>query len=168
MALIIETGAIVANANSYASLATARAFALVRGVVLSAVDADAEILAIKAVDFLEAQRSYYQGAKIEKGQSLQWPRSGVIVDGFEVDEDEIPDLLPKAQCQLMMDLSAGLDLMPNGTGREVLREKIDVLETEYAATGSGALAPIFTKAMALLEPLFGSNASIANVPVIRT
>lgn len=165
MALIVEDGTIVANANSYVSLADARAFAVARGVTLPTDDAATEILAIKAVDFLEAQRNYYDGVKMDREQKLQWPRSGAYLDGFEIFEDEIPDVLKNAQCQLMMEVFAGLDLQPNGTGREVVREKVDVLETEYAQTGSGVLQPIFAKAMAYLEPLFGAYSSPGNIPV---
>lgn len=165
MALTIEDGSIIAGANSYVTLVEARAFASARGITLPAEDATAEILAIKAVDFLEAQRNHYEGAKLERDQPLQWPRQEAYLDGFEIYEDEIPDILKNAQCQLMMDVFSGLDLQPNGTGREVVREKIDVLETEYAQTGSGVLQPIFAKAMAYLEPLFGAYSSPGNLPI---
>ena len=46
MALIIENGTNVAGANSYATLTEILAFAALRGVTLSAVDATLEILAI--------------------------------------------------------------------------------------------------------------------------
>lgn len=165
--MTIETGAGISDANSYVTLAEARAFATLRGVTLPADDAACEILAIHAMDFLEAQRPYYQGAKLTKEQALQWPRSEVVVDGFDVEEDEIPKLLKDAQCQLMMETFSGLDLQPNGTGREVVREKVGEIETEYASTGSGVLNPIFSRAEALLQPLFGSEGSGVNIPIIH-
>lgn len=160
MALIIEDGSIVANANSYVTLAEARAFALARGVTLSAVDATLEPFVIKAMDFLESMRNEYQGTKVSKDQRLQWPRTGVVCDGFDVEDTEIPLVLKDAQCQLIMDGTAGSDLLPNSDGREVIREKIDVLETEYAPSSSGGTpSPVFTKALALLEPLFDASVS---------
>lgn len=159
MALIIEDGTIVALANSYVTLTEARDFALARGVTLSAVDATLEPLVIKAMDFLESLRNTYQGTKVSKAQRLQWPRVDVTVDGFDVDETEIPTVLKDAQCQLIMDVTAGLDLLPNTDGREVIKEKIDVLETEYAPSANGTPSPIFTKAMALLECLLDTGAS---------
>jgi hypothetical protein len=160
MALIIEDGNIVSNANSYVTLAEARAFALARGVTLSAVDATLEPFVIKAMDFLESLRSEYQGTKISKDQRLQWPRTGVVCDGFDIADDEIPTVLKDAQCQLIVDGSSGSDLLPNSDGREVIREKIDVLETEYAPSSSGGTpSPTFTKALALLQPLFEASAS---------
>ena len=50
MALVIEDGSRVAGANSYVTLAEARAFASARGVTLSAVDATLEPFVIKAFD----------------------------------------------------------------------------------------------------------------------
>lgn len=168
MALIKETGEIVAGANTYATLAEARAFAALRGVSLSAVDADLEVIAIKAMDYLESFRNEYQGNKLTKEQSLQWPREGAYLDGFEILEDEVPVQLGWAQSQLLMDITSGLDLMPNSDGREILKEKIDVLETTYAQSSSGsAPAPIFTKALAILQPLFGSNSGSLDLDVIR-
>jgi len=53
MALIIEDGTLVANADSYVTLAVARAFAEKRGLVPVATDAlEADL--IKAMDFIES------------------------------------------------------------------------------------------------------------------
>lgn len=155
MALIIETGSIVTGANSYVTAEEARAYALSRGIALSADDSVLEPQLVKAMDFLESHRERFQGAKVAKEQRLQWPRSGAVVDGFDVEETEIPQLLKDAQCQLTIDLSAGEDLMPNSDGREVIRKKVDVIETEYSSQG-GPVKPVFAKAMALIEPLFQS------------
>ena len=82
MALVIEDGTIVAEANSYVTVEEARAFALLRGVILSAVDADVEILIIEAMDYVEAKGSKFKGMKYTRDQDLQWPRSGATVDGY--------------------------------------------------------------------------------------
>lgn len=159
MALIVETGAIVANANSYVTLADARAYALARGVVLDADDAVLEPYAFKAMDFLESLRAEYSGSKISKSQRLQYPRKEVTVDGFDIDENEIPQVLKDAECQLIMDGVDFGDLAPNSDGLVIVREKVDVLETEYAPSATGGVAsPIFTKALALLAPLLGASA----------
>ena len=82
MTLIVEDGSIVENANSYVSVDDARTFASLRGVTLPASDAEVEVLLIKATDFIEAQRLRFQGSKVNQDQALQWPRTGVYVDGF--------------------------------------------------------------------------------------
>lgn len=161
MALIIEDGTVVANANSYVTLVEYRAFALARGVVVPAVDADAEVQLIEAMDYLEAQRSKYQGHKTDDAQALQWPRTGVTIDCYIiVSSDAIPNELKQAQMRLAMEVNAGNILMPTSDGRVVKREKVDVIEREFMTGGdngnSGLPSPSFPAVDALLAPLFAA------------
>jgi hypothetical protein len=68
----------------------------------------------------------------------------------------VPELVKRAQCQLAID-AATYDLMPTGAGREVVREKVDVIETEYAQRGSASVTPLFHKALSFLCPLFRNS-----------
>jgi hypothetical protein len=156
MALIVEDGSGVAGANSYVSVAEVRAWAGVRGLTLPATDGAVEILVVKAMDFLESFRARFTGSKTDSAQALQWPRTGATLDGVALDDDVIPAELKSALFQLTVDAQT-LELQPTGTGREVLREKVDVLETEYAERGSGTVQPQFTKALAFLQPLLNSG-----------
>lgn len=165
MALIIEDGTGVANANSYVSLVDARAWAALRGVSLPAVDADAEVALMKAMDFIEALRLRFSGSKTLSTQSLQWPRTGATLDGVALDDDAMPSELRSAQVQLAID-STSVDLQPTGTGQEVLREKIDVIEVQYAERGAGTVQPQLNKAMAFLEPLF-KNSGFSTLRTVR-
>lgn len=153
MALIIETGAVVTGANSYISVTDAKAYAAARGLTLPSTDAAVEILLIKAMDYIESFRAEFKGTKTAKENPCQWPRSGVTIDGFDIDEDEIPDLLPKAQAQIAVHAYTQ-DLMPIGDGREVIKERIEgAIEIEYAQTGDTAPQPWFPVVQALLDPL---------------
>ncbi len=162
MALIIEDGTVVANANSYVTLEEYRAFALARGVVVPAVDADAEVQLIEAMDYLEAQRSKYQGHKTDPAaQLLQFPRTGVVIDcNAELGANDIPVELKQAQMRLAMEVNAGNILMPTSDGRVVKREKVDVIEREFMTGGdngnSGLPMPSFPAVDALLAPLFAA------------
>lgn len=174
MALTIEDGTGKAGANSYVSVADARAYAALRGLSLPAAgapgDAAIEVLLIKACDFIEALRGEFQGAKTSKANPLQWPRTGVTVDGFELEDDEIPDILPQAQAQLACDCYARSDatLMPTGDGREVVREKVEgAVEVQYAPLGETNPQPIFTAARALLAPLLLSAISGGGLRTVR-
>lgn len=155
MALVVEDGTAKADANSFASLEVIRAYALLRGVTLSATDSVVESQAIKAKDYLEAQRDKFQGGKLTAAQALQWPRTGVVVDGFDVAEDEIPRELVAAQCAAVMELADGTDLMPTNDGRVIIRDKTGPLETEWAPGGSNL--PAMPKVDALLKPLFKNS-----------
>lgn len=154
MALVIEDGSLVDSANSYATVAQARDYALARGVTLSATDSVVEALLIKAADFLEGLEAKFKGSRVDPEQALAWPRDEVFLfsSDTKLPITEIPTLLIKAQCQLAVDAVA-IDLQPSGSGREVIRRKVDVIETEYAKTGSNTAQPELTKAMSILEPL---------------
>ena len=151
MALIIENGTVVANASSYVTLAEARAFALARSVTLSAVDSEVESKCILAMDFLEALRDCFKGSKVGSVQALQFPRYGVQIDGFDVASNTIPKLLKDAQCQLVIELASGIDLTPTDDGKFLIREKVDVIENEWAPGGSNT--PTLTKFDSIIAPL---------------
>lgn len=159
MALIVETGAIVANANSFNDLAALRAYALARGVALSATDSVVEALSFKAMDYIAAQEPRMEGSRVSADQELCYPRECVTINGFDVAIDAIPKALKSAQCQLVIDAHNGIDLMPSAQGAAVKREKVGPLETEYAvggADGTGRV-PDLAAAEALLAPLYGSG-----------
>ena len=133
MALIIEDGSIVANATSYATLAEIRAYALTRGVTLSAVDSTLEVMAIKAMDYIEARHQQFKGKIVLETQELQWPRRYVYINGYLIGTDTIPKQLKQAQAQLVMEISNGVELYPVlNTEQFVVSEKIDVIETTYS------------------------------------
>ena len=158
MSLVIENGSLVAGANSFVSVAEARAYAEARASTLPAENAAVESALIVATDYLESYRNKFKGSKVDpETQALQWPRSGVVIEGWEVPEDYIPKELKAAQIQLAIEVANGVDLMPTGEGREVIRKKVDVLETAYAPGAGGSPQPVFEKARALLTPLLSTS-----------
>lgn len=154
MALIIEDGTIVADANSYVTVDEVRAYASERGIsTLPTEDTDVEPLVIKAMDQVESFRAKYKGQKRNTAQELQWPRYGVYIDGLSLSSGVIPDELKNGVCQYAIDAVSN-DLRPNGAGREVIRKKVGPLETEYNPRGSGTVQTQFNKALDWLKPLF--------------
>ena len=155
MALIVEDGTIVPNANSYQTLAEIRAYALARGVTLSAVDSELEPLAIQAMDYLEAQRAKYQGNKVEPlVQELQFPRDDVKIDCVAFPSDEIPKELQSAENQLVIELHNSVDILPTSEEAFITEEKIGPITTKYSDTVRTSIEPTMTAVDALLEPLF--------------
>lgn len=157
MPLVIEDGSLPNGAQSYISVATARAYAVARAVTLPVDESAVEVLLVKAMDYLESFRAQFQGTKTTAGQVFQWPRYGAEVEGFEVEATTIPEVLKQAQAAVACEIAAGLDVLPSGTGREVIRKKIDVLETEWAAGSGSAPNPVMRKVRPLLAPLFRSG-----------
>lgn len=170
MALIIEDGSIVPNANSYASVANLDDYAALRGITLPNTDAAKEVLLIKAMDYIEAQESRFKGYRRTQEQSLSWPRTHVVlyyteryalVNGYENirqgnywPDNKIPQTLVKAQCQLAVDVMT-VDLQPTIAidSRSVRRDKVGPLETEYFSSREQLNSPILGKAEGLLANL---------------
>lgn len=138
-ALIVETGAVVAGANTYASLATVDAYHLARNnTTWTGYDEVKESAILRAMDYIEAQKwlgMAYSGPVGGVGyQPLQWPRVDVYVGGFELAYDEIPPKIISALCEaaLVELVTPGALSVALERGGAVIREKVDVIETEYA------------------------------------
>lgn len=166
MTLIIEDGSIVVNANSYVTVAEARAYALARGVTLSAVDSELEADLVLSMDYLESKGSCYKGVKTDpENQELQWPRYGAKIDGLIFPSDSIPKYLKNAQMQLSIEKYNDVDLMPTANEPFIIKEKVSVIETEYSEKINTSLTPYIQSVDALLEPI--CNTSGFGVKVIR-
>ncbi len=125
MTIVVEDGTGVTGANSYVTELELTSYADARGVTLSG---DPASLLIRAADYSETLS--FQGRKASQDQPLQWPRTGVTIDGYTVPSDEIPAALISAQIVTALAIDQGRDpLAPIGPG--VKREKVDVLEVEY-------------------------------------
>ena len=154
MALTIEDGTGVAGANSYVTADDLRAYADSRGTALGTDDSTLEPYLIQAMDIIESYRSRFQGVKTDSDNALQFPRSGVFIDGSEIGDAVIPGELKNAQCQYALDAMTN-DLMPNrlvsDTGA-VIEETVDVITVKYDKTAQRS-KPYFAKAEAWLAPL---------------
>lgn len=165
MALIIEDGTQVSGANSYVSLAEVRLYAAARGLSFPADDAKAEVQVVLAADYLNtALEGRYKGQRTDPAQAMAWPRSGVFIFGAttSLDDGVIPAQVKIAQCQMAIECGS-TDFLPTSDGREVIREKVDVLETEYAPRGTSVAAPTPTKVLAILRPVMVSGFSLSTL-----
>ena len=133
MTLIIEDGSIIANANSYVTLDEARTYATARGVTLPIADSDLEILLICAMDYLEAKRNDFQGAKsFPTTQELQWPRYGVKIDCVDFDSNSIPKELKNGQIAIAIEKHKGVELQPSKEQGFIVSDKTGPLTTTYS------------------------------------
>lgn len=155
MPVIVEDGSIVSNSNSYVSEATFEAFATARGITLTG---DSEELLIKSMDYLETLQ--YKGVKRTKEQSLQWPRTGVWVDSYWIDSDEIPTELKNGQMQCAIAIDQGNDPLQDLT-KNTIREKVGDLEVEYSS--SSVTSTKNMKISSSLKKLLASGSGVLNV-----
>lgn len=170
MALVIEDGSAVAGANSYVTAAEVREYAETRGIVI-ANNIELDGMAVQAADYLETFADEYKGSRKTTSQGLSWPRTHVVINCESFPDDEIPVQLKNAQCQAVIEIVNGADLMPNITGYAVRREKVDVIEREYAvgggtnSTATPVFSPKYSKLNALLKSLLRGTAGL--LPVYR-
>ena len=171
MSLIIETGGIVPGANSYASLATVSAYHLSRNNAAWAAETHDEVqeaAILRAMDYIEAQNwlgAPYDGPVGGTGyQPLQWPRIDVYVGGFEWPNTQIPPKVISALCEaaLVELVTPGALSVALERGGAVIREKVDVIETDYA---SGA--PATTVYQAIRQQLRGLVGSGNTITLVR-
>ena len=177
--LIVEDGTGLANANSFETAANIRAYATLRGVVLAADDGagdvQVDVMAIKAMDFIEHYRAQFLGWRFKSTQALSFPRQGVPlepdetvyanewVNGYENilmsgsgfrPVAPLPYELLTAQSELVMQIKAGIDLLPTRvSGSFVKRRKVGPIEREFSEIVGIYTIPPMPKVDALLSVL---------------
>jgi len=131
MTLIVETGSIVAGANSYVTDAEYTTYATSRGNTVGTTVEAREAELLNAMDYLESYRDKLKGAKVTRDQPLQWPRYDVFIDGYQTDSNEIPVELKRAQMELAFIVAGGTELTPSGTFTNVQSESLGSLSVSY-------------------------------------
>lgn len=160
MALTVEDGTGKSGADSYVTGTEARKYADDMGLTLPVDDTALDRLLRRAAAVLEEEKSgAYKGERTFPAvDTMKWPRTGVWIDGYELPAGVIPPQLKKVQCQLAFEMQT-VDPTPTLSGNLIKREKVDVLETEYAIDyKAGQKPPYMMKVELMLKPLL-RNAS---------
>ncbi|PHV33322.1 hypothetical protein P9875_17725 [Janthinobacterium rivuli] len=168
--IIIETGAGLADADSYASVAAADARCASLGLTAWAALAEAskEIALRKAVQFMASYRTRWAGRRVYQHQALDWPRYNVVVDSFIVPSIIVPVDVVNACIDLAVRAGNGEDLLPDlDTGSNAIKkDKTGPLETEYFQNTTDARER-FVAVDALLAPYFGAAGGGNSMKVTR-
>lgn len=135
MALILEDGTGLANAESYCSVAQAAAYHSARG---RADDWDAVVdkeaaLRLATDHMLQVYSGRWKGTRLNTTQALDWPRVGVrTLDAPTVDlpSNAIPPGVRNACAELALRSDAAALLQD--TGRETLSESVGEVSVTYA------------------------------------
>lgn len=157
IAIIVEDGTIVPDANSYITTAEARQYATNRGVTLPVDEDEVAAMVIQATDFLESKACEYAGRKTDPEQSLEWPRTDAYILGYEpYPPNQIPKNLKQAQCALVVAVSQGIVLMPIIQASDyVIEETVGPITTKYADPIQAGISTEFTGVDSLLHSLYG-------------
>jgi len=144
MAVVVETGAVVADANSFIDLVYLRAFAEDRGLAPAGLDDDdiASAKIVLAGQCLQDEQTYaFRGTRVSYLQTMPYPRTGANENrGPAIPDNVVPWRCKVAQALLTCKALAGETLQPglaNG-GLAVQSETLGPLSTTFMAPTGGA------------------------------
>lgn len=154
MSFIVETGAGLANSNSYASVADADAYVAdyattANQTAWSALNTAAKELALRqGTLYLENKyKNRWVERRTSQDQRLAWPRAYVIdSDGFAVESDVVPEAIRNAAIEAAI-ISLTVDLLaPVETGSiESIREEVGPLKSEIVYAVPTPATPWYRK-----------------------
>lgn len=172
MALIVEDGSGLANAESYVSVAAAAAYAEARGLTFpDSPDEPAEQALRRATTWLDGRyRGSFPGTRTNRReQALEWPRINAYDRACPpnyIDKNEIPVEIVNATIEAAIrELAEPGALSPDVVAGQIeKRIKVEGIEIEYAL-GSGGVAdqrPVST----VIDDILSSLLSIARGPAL--
>ena len=137
--------AVVVGTDSYATEAELLAYATARGITISG---DQTQLLIRAMDFLENQR--FIGYKAASDQALQWPRTGVMIDGWDIDSTVTPNKVKVAQMEVALSMDADSDPMAV-TDPDIKTQSVGTISITYQDNSSTKRPKIDVALSGLIE-----------------
>jgi hypothetical protein len=131
--LTIETGAIVAGANTFVSQAAVETYAANRGLTFAGTDDEKAAAIIKAADYLRNElRFKYRGSLKQYDQPLPFPRVGLTIkNGPSVPDTVVPQAIKDAQAELAV-RARSTEIQPDlERGGAIKSESVDVISVTY-------------------------------------
>lgn len=172
MALIVETGAGLSNAESFASVAYFKTYFANIGTDISALsDTRIEQLLRLGTNYMEQRfRHRWDGYKATSTQALSFPRAWLQIKDAPFGnsseyypQNEVPAIVVKACCEYSFRANAG-DLMPDIT-QQVLSEKVDAIEVQYDKYSSQS--PGYPAIEAWLAQFFSAGSASNSIQMVR-
>lgn len=159
MPLIIETGSIVPNADSYVTRADYITYASKIGIVIADDDTTDEKLR-KSAQFIDSHEPNLKGMRVQRDQPMAFPRDGVYIDNWLWESDEIPRQVMLAQMNIALDIEAGIDPYnpPVNPNRATIAERVEgAVSVQYANSGGVQKLGRSSAATALMSSLLKRN-----------
>lgn len=158
MALVVEDGSGLVNADAYLSVAEFKAYVLKNYSVTDPVtDEDIEQAIRRATRFIDGHYgSRFFGYRVESTQSLMWPRGGVwqfATTAFILEDDVVPQRVKDATAEAAIrELASPGSLTPDRVpSKQVLQRTVGPITTVYANVA--ATRPVVTVIDELLAPI---------------
>jgi len=150
MALTVETGAGLEDADSFVSVDMFKAYQGKIGNDLTDYSDDLIEQALRRSSSFLSNSFTWQGFRTHgRDQALSWPRSGAVdQEGWGIKSDEIPTEIINAVCEVgWREVEDPGSMNPDFKATELIKsEKIGPMSTEYALsdTSPDALRPVLT------------------------
>jgi hypothetical protein len=164
MSIITETGTGSATAETLISVADCDTYHTARGndTWLTITTAQKEQALRRAAEFMiQSFTTRWQGARVAEDQALDWPRYNVVVNGWAVDSDSVPETIKRAAAELALRAAAGplLDDLTQG----VTSETVGPIQVTYDRNSNRKTR--YTAIEAMLQPYLkaGGGASVGLV-----
>jgi hypothetical protein len=167
MTIVVEDGTGKSTAESYISVADASTYFSARGnTSWAAITTDAlreGYLRLATEYMTQMYRNRWQGARYTETQALDWPRTGVVRDSWQVDIDDVPIEVQRACAELALKASAGT-LNPDLT-QGVVSEKVGPIAVTY--DHYSPQSPRYKAIEAMLAPYLSGGKGIS-VKLVRS
>lgn len=166
MALVVETGEGLADAESYLSVSDCTAYDAAHNAVAAWASADtaARERALRlATQYLEVEfNQRWLGERLTETQRLAWPRTGVELDGQLVEDGTLPRALLDATAELAVRAVSG-SLMPDiSEPGSIAAESVKVgpIETSTTYVGGKSQTPDMRIVRRLLRGLVTGGSQV--------
>lgn len=160
MALIIEDGTGIANADSFVSIADAQVIATNYGLTLPELEADIEILLRKAYEALNTNELKLQGSRTYDIQTGIFPRKHVRAFRDELADDSIPNNVKRAQVYMADAINSGMTTNSTNDGTKLDSFSVDGVYSEsYQSSSTTLINPVVQGVTNSLAPYMKSSIS---------
>ena len=164
MALIVSDGTGLVDADSYISLADARAYAVKYGYSLPDDDTQAEIALRKGAVYVGLFEGSFSGSRLEDTQSLSFPRADCYkcISGNQtyITSDSIPLEIQHAQVIAANYYGQGVDVRANNDGLAIQSEEVvGAVKVSYFDNGKTGGSTEITEAEDMLSNFLCAGAS---------
>lgn len=109
----------------------------------------------------------WPGTKRYQDQRRAWPRlQELVIDGWPVPIDTVPQPVKDAQCEIAYQINQGAKPFATINSGAVIREKVDVIEVEYAP-GTARTRPEFQGATRMIADYTSGRYGAGLIRVVK-
>lgn len=154
MALILEDGTGVEDANTYVSVQEARDIATSRGLVLSSDETILSGNLVSSADRITSYENRFSGVRMNGVQGLSYPRNRSYRYGSVYPNTSIPKELKLAQVTLAALINEGVEIWTSSSAG-IKEETVGPLTTIYSDSAADSVGnPALPIIESILDPLF--------------